>query len=89
LSRYTLVRQRQNDKQPIARTDPRQARTASGASTARLTTDTALALMRLARRYGITRHVMLERLIAATNGKIVSRLDPASAEWNAYFIVTP
>jgi hypothetical protein len=45
--------------------------------------------MRLARRYGITRHVMLERLIAATNGKIVSRLDPASAEWNAYFIVTP
>jgi hypothetical protein len=33
--------------------------------------------------------MMLERLIAAADEEIASRLDPASPEWNASFIVTP
>jgi hypothetical protein len=45
--------------------------------------------MRLAQRYDVTRRMMLERLIAAVAEEIVSRPDPASAEWNAHFAVTP
>jgi hypothetical protein len=50
-----------------------------------VTTDTALALTRLAQRYGVTQREVLERLVAAAAEEIVSRLDPASPEWKAYF----
>ncbi len=54
-----------------------------------VTADTALALTRLARRYGVTQRMMLERLVADADEEIVSRLEPASPEWNAIFDVTP
>ena len=53
-----------------------------------VSTGAALALNRLARRYGITRRDMLERLITAADGDIVATLDPTAPEWAAYFEVT-
>jgi hypothetical protein len=40
----------------------------------------------LALRYTVTQGKMLERLV--DDDEIVFRLDPASSEWTAYFIVT-
>jgi hypothetical protein len=50
-----------------------------------VSTSAALALNRLARRYGVTQRDMLERLIKAADGEIVATLDPTSPEWTAYF----
>jgi hypothetical protein len=47
-----------------------------------VTTGTALALARLARRHGVTNQQMLERLITAADADIVAALDPTSPEWN-------
>ena len=51
-------------------------------------TGAALALIRLARRYGVTQREMLERLIIDADQDIVSALDPTAPEWNAYFHAT-
>jgi hypothetical protein len=53
-----------------------------------VSTGAALALNRLARRYGVTKRDMLERLIKAADGEIVATLDPTSPEWAAYFAAT-
>ena len=44
-----------------------------------------LALNRLARRYGVTKRDMLERLIKAADDEIVAALDPTSPQWADYF----
>jgi hypothetical protein len=54
-----------------------------------VTTGTALALARLARRHGVTNREMLQRLITAADADIVAALDPTSPEWSGYFDVTP
>jgi len=53
-----------------------------------VTTGTALALARLAQHRGVTRRAMLEQLIIAADRRIVGKLAPDSAEWDAYFAVT-
>ena len=51
-------------------------------------TSAALALGRLAKRYGVTQREMLERLILEANQQIVKSLDIDSQEWSDYFNVT-
>ncbi|MEB0023815.1 hypothetical protein [Actimicrobium sp. CCI2.3] len=51
-----------------------------------ITTGGALALDRLARRYGVTKQEMMERLINAEDERIVAELKPDSPEWDAYFV---
>lgn len=53
-----------------------------------ISTSTALALARLAKRYGVTKREMLERLISSTDSKICNTLDPDAPEWANYFDVT-
>jgi hypothetical protein len=53
-----------------------------------VTTGAALALARLARHRSVTQRAMLERLIIEADRKIVARLTPGTAEWDAYFAVT-
>lgn len=53
---------------------------------------TALALERLARRYGVTQREMLERLVQDADNSVTAILDPDSPEWQTYFdrsLVTP
>lgn len=49
---------------------------------------TALALGRLAKRNGVTQREMLERLVLGADQQILSALDPESSEWEEYFSVT-
>jgi hypothetical protein len=51
-----------------------------------VSTGTTLALNRPASRYDVTKREMLERLIKAADDEIVATLDPASPEWEAYFV---
>ena len=46
-----------------------------------ITTGAALALGRLAKRYGVTRREMLERLILAAEQQTVQTFDMDSQEW--------
>jgi len=48
-------------------------------------TGSALALERLARRYGITRREMLMRLITDADNEIMNQLDIDSPQWGEYF----
>jgi hypothetical protein len=52
-----------------------------------VTTETDLALARLAFRYSVTKREMLERLIVRADAAVIRRLEPDSAEWDAYFNV--
>lgn len=45
----------------------------------------ALALARLARRYGVTQREALERLIKAADDEVLQGLELDSPEWDAYF----
>lgn len=53
-----------------------------------VSTGAFLALARLAKRYGVTKREMLERLVLDADRQIVEALDPDSAEWKEYFVVT-
>ncbi|ABM61214.1 hypothetical protein Hhal_0426 [Halorhodospira halophila SL1] len=44
-----------------------------------------LALGRLARRYGVTKRAMVERLIVEADEAELRRMDPDAPEWAAYF----
>ncbi len=46
------------------------------------------ALGRLARRYGVTRREMIERLVVAEDDRIRSGIDLDTPEWDAYFGVS-
>ena len=68
------------------KTDDSRKRWERGAETDMwVTTEADLALARLARRYSVTKREMLERLVVRADAAIVRRLDPDSAEWDAYF----
>lgn len=71
----------------------RQARAYAGDNGERrintwVSSGTALALARLAKRYGVTQREMLERLILAADQEILGALDPDSTGWAEYFSVT-
>ena len=51
-----------------------------------VSTGAALALHRVARRYGVTKRDMLEQLIKAADDEIVATLDPTLPEWADYFV---
>jgi len=53
-----------------------------------ISTGAALALKRLAARYGVTQREMLERLVVEEDQKILETLDSDSPEWAMYFVVT-
>ena len=53
-----------------------------------ISTGAALALSRLAARYGVTQREMLERLVVEEDQKILETLDSDSPEWAMYFVVT-
>ena len=53
-----------------------------------VSTSAALALGRLAKRYGVTRREILEKLLTAADEEILKTLDPGAAEWTEYFGVT-
>ncbi|SCU98858.1 conserved hypothetical protein [Cupriavidus necator] len=53
-----------------------------------VTTESDLALQRLARRYAVTKRAMLERLVATADAEILRTLDIDSPEWSEYFGVT-
>lgn len=49
-----------------------------------IATRAALALERLARRYGVTKQAMMERLINAEDEQILAELSPDTPDWDAY-----
>jgi hypothetical protein len=51
-------------------------------------TKAALALARLANRYGVTQREMIERLIMTVDDEIVAGLELDTQDWNRYFNVT-
>ena len=53
-----------------------------------VSTGTALALSRLAHRYGVTNREMLEKLVGEADQEISSTLELDSPEWAAYYNVT-
>ena len=53
-----------------------------------VTTGTALALARLARRHGGPQRVVLEQMIRAADDAVTATLAPGSPEWDVYFAVT-
>jgi hypothetical protein len=54
-----------------------------------ITSNADLALDRLTRRYGVTKRVMLERLICEADDAILKTMEFDSAELNDYLDVTP
>ena len=50
-----------------------------------IATHAALALGRLARRYGVTKQAMMERLINAEDERVLTEISLDSAEWVTYF----
>lgn len=53
-----------------------------------LSTSTSLALSRLAKRYGVTKREIMEKLINDADRKIVNELELDSEDWVKYFCVT-
>lgn len=53
-----------------------------------VTSGAALALARLARREGLTKRQMLERLILSADASVSAGLDPDSDDWARYYGVT-
>jgi len=53
-----------------------------------VSTAAALALGRLANRYGVTRREILEKLLTAADEEILKTLDSESREWDEYFGIT-
>lgn len=54
-----------------------------------LSTGCALALVRLARRHGITQREFVEKLVLAEDDKVLASMALDSPEWSAYFQVKP
>lgn len=50
-----------------------------------VTTGSALALGRLAARYGVTQRQMIERLAGEKEKRVLSAIELDSPEWEAYF----
>ncbi len=53
-----------------------------------VTSSSYFALVRLARHHGITRRIMLERLLVEADDAILGTLELDTPEWDIYFGVT-
>lgn len=54
-----------------------------------LNTGSALALKRIARRYGVTQQALIERLLLAEDERILDKISVDSIEWYEYFGINP
>lgn len=54
-----------------------------------LSTGCALALVRLARRYGATQRELIERMVVAEDERVLATISPDSEEWDTYFGAKP
>jgi hypothetical protein len=54
-----------------------------------LSTSGALALARLACRYGVTQRALIERMVLEEDKRVLSTIALDSAEWNTYFGTKP
>jgi hypothetical protein len=54
-----------------------------------ISTRTALAIDRLARRYGVTKRDIIERLVLAEDDRLIATLDMDLPEWDQYFSRAP
>jgi hypothetical protein len=54
-----------------------------------LSTAASLALVRLARRYCVTKREIIERLVIAEDARISASIDLDSPEWDKYFGIVP
>jgi hypothetical protein len=50
-----------------------------------LCTGAALALKRIARRYGLTQQALIEKLLLAEDERVFEKISVDSAEWDKYF----
>jgi hypothetical protein len=50
-----------------------------------VSTGVALGLERLARRYGVTKRDMLERLVKTEDDRVLAGMELDTPEWDAYF----
>mgnify|MGYP001007208342 FL=1 len=50
-----------------------------------ISTRTALAIDRLARRYCVTKRELIERLLLAEDDRLIATLDMDSPDWDQYF----
>lgn len=50
-----------------------------------LSTGAALALARLARRYGVTQRVFVENILFAEDERVLATMTIDTAEWESYF----
>lgn len=53
-----------------------------------LSTGAALALARLARRYGVTQRELVETMLRAEDDRVLATIPIDSAEWDKYFSQT-
>jgi xanthine/CO dehydrogenase XdhC/CoxF family maturation factor len=54
-----------------------------------LSTGGALALARLAYRYGITQRELIERMVLAEDERVLATIHSDSPEWDSYFARKP
>lgn len=54
-----------------------------------LSTGGALALARLACRYGVTQRELVERMVLAEDERVLATIPSDSAEWDSYFARQP
>lgn len=54
-----------------------------------LSTGVALALARLACRYGVTQRELIERMVLAEDERVLAGIPSDSAEWDSYFMRKP
>ena len=50
-----------------------------------LSTGAALAMARLARRYGVTQRALIENMVLDEDARVLATLASDSAEWDSYF----
>lgn len=54
-----------------------------------LSTSGALALARLACRYGVTQRELIQRMVLAEDERVLAAIPSDSAEWESYFALKP
>ena len=83
-----LARHRRPAWKPVVEDGDGPATASKFCGTPWIGSDAHFALKRLARRYGVTKQEMIERLAIAEHERIQAGIELDSPEWNTYFGVT-